>query len=330
MIVLIVVIIVEKKRKDTRKERRTYDEVPHPATEGSSTACNERNREIYENMNVHTNAGFVDELNDIIKKNIQNTTKSATITNTGKLPSVPKKVENTSTVEDTTESIEANMDIQVTCDDDTFYEENEPIRSLVECADERYPKTQENLYVNHEETTSNCDNNDINKQTTKETVLDQSSTQNNIETNTHSPQMDLEKAQEIYENAAFPVKYSRIATPRICERSREGSKKGKPPTRKGYLETEPVLQKLERPKIAVRRNPSVISQTELIYDDVPDETAEDEEFKGAKTNGLVKPPLKPKPRLSKIMKNKIKNPSPRMKSVDDTIMIDNEVYTGTS
>ena len=324
MIVLIVVIIVEKKRKDIRKERRIYDEVPHPATDDSSAVCNERNRDIYENMNAHTNAGFVDELNDIIKKNVQNTRQSSETRNMGKSPSVPNKAENTSTLVDKTESKEQNMDKPETCEEETLYEESEPVRSLTK------RKTREMFYVNHEATTSKCDNNDISEEKTKETVLDQSSIQNDIETNRLSPQMDLEKAQEIYENAAFPVKYNRIATPRICERSRQGSKKGKPPTRKGYLETEPVLQKLERPKIAVRRNPSVVSQTELIYDDVPDETAEDEDFKESKTNGLVKPPLKPKPRLSKIMKNKNKNPSPRMKPAYDTIMIDNEVYTGTS
>ena len=325
-------LIVEKKRKSTRKEATVYDDVPHPTDDNSTKGVTELNQEIYENMHVHTNAGFVNELNDIIKKNAQTTAKPPNVShNVNKSPNVPSNGECSSNLVGKTESIEANMDITETCDEETYYEESEPIKPLARRTLETHPKARDNIYINHETATPNCDHNDIKEETPEDIVSKQNSSQNDVKPSSsrYSPQIDLEKAQEIYENAAFPVKYSRIATPRICERSRQGSKKGKPPIRKGYEEAEPVLQKLERPKIAVRRNPSAVSDNELIYDDVPDETAEDEAM-ATKTNGIAKPPIKPKPRLSKIMKNKNKTPSPKMKTVDDTMMIDNEVYTGTS
>ena len=328
-----MVLVVEKKRKNTKTETRIYDEVPHPI-DNNSHKSNEQNQELYENMHAHSNVGFVDELNDIIKKNVQNSPKTspkrAIVTDT-KLQKVQIVKECDPNTVAKTESIEANMDVEDACENDNFYQDREPLKSVAKDLEKSYATAEENIYVNHD-ATLDCDT-DITEHISKEDVTNRNSKQDTLERNRYSPQIDLEKAQEIYENAAFPVKYSRIATPRICERSHQASKKGKPPTRKGYQETvQPVLQKLERPKISIRRNPSVLSETELIYDDVPDETAEDDESGETKPDAPVKPPIKPKPRLSKIMKNKNKNktPSPKLKSVDDTIMIDNEVYTATS
>ena len=325
-----MVLVVEKRRKDTKKETRIYDEVSHPITDDNSQKSNELNQEIYENMHAHTNAGFVDELNDIIKKNVQNSPrKSPKCINTtdNKLQNIQVIKEGDPNTVAKTESIEAIMDVEEICDNEAYYENSEPVKT------EHLGKCHTKVFVNHN-ATAGCDKSDDKEHITKEDFSNYNSNQNiPSKRKRHSPQIDLEKAQEIYENAAFPVKYSRIATPRICERSRQGSKKGKPPARKGYQETvQPVLQKLERPKVAIKRNPSVLSETELIYDDVPDEADEDDESRETKVETPVKPPIKPKPRLSKILKNKNKNKtqSPKLKSVDDTIMIDNEVYTGTS
>ena len=239
-----------------------------------------------------------------------------------KLPNI-QGAKTTTNVVDKRDRIDAIV-VEI-CDDEAYYEDSESIKPVTENLEKSHPKAEENIYINNAPT-SDCENGDNNEHGVKGCVIRQDTSSRK---NKHSSQIDLEKAQQIYENAAFPVKYNRIATPRICERTHKCSKKEKSPTRKGYQETvQPILQKSERPK---RRNPSVLSETELIYDDVPDETAEDYESGKARSICPVKPPIKPKPRLSKIMRNRnnIKTPSPRLKSLDDAVMMDNEVYTGT-
>ncbi len=309
LIVLIVVLIVEKRRKDGKKNARIYDDVP-PA-EDRSYRESEFSMQMYENMHAHSNAGFVGELTEIIGKTAQGSPKV-----------------NRSEIKDKTflNGSTAKEETKAACED-SCYEDSEPMKN--EHLEKDHPKAEENIYCLNANEQSHSDKGIVGKNAN--TTTRDIHKEDDAGESRKPADIDLDKAQLLYENAAFPVKYSRIATPRICERSLQEAKKGKVPNRKGQAETvEPVLQKLERPKIAVRRNPSVVSESDLIYDDVPDETAENEE--PTTNNGPVKPPIKPKPRLSKILrhKNKAKTPSPRLKSVDGTVMVDNEVYTAVS
>ncbi len=297
LIVLIVVLVLEKRKKDSKKEVRVYDDVPSQATESQSQKGSELNGQVYENIHAHTNTGFVDELNDIICKNAKSKTAPA----------------------GNTDSSGAATAI---CDDDTYYEDSEPVR--LENLEPDHSQAN-NIYVNNKETPEARD-------TSVAAVNGSCKPRTAEKTKRSRPQPDLQKAQQLYENAAFPVKYSRIATPRICERSLQVANPGNASSKRGCPAdtVQPVLHKLERPKVAARSHVTTVSDNELIYDDVPDEADEDEQLDGA---APVKPPLKPKPRMSKILrhnKNKSKTPSPRLKPAEDTIMVDNDVYTVTS
>ncbi len=305
--ILIIVLIVEKRKKDSRKTNRIYDEVA-AHKEKSSQISSSTLDEIYEN--VHGNPEFVKELNTVIGKGL------------------PVVENGTATQPSQSEVINENTNIQgkvsaIYPQDNLGTNNNARESCQQDQAFDNVEKTEDEYTLIHTETIY-TNTGSVNPDFYQGQDDNISGHENQY--TKHSPPIDLEKAQQIYENAAFPVKCSRIATPRICEKSRQGSKKGKPPIgKKGSEETvQPILQKLERPRILLRRNSSVISETDLIYDDVPDEKLELDYNRATD----VKPAIRPKPRLSKILRNKSKTPSPtNLRTVDDTIMIDNDIYT---